>query len=228
MSRLEFKNVGVKFQHRKKKGINYGVSEFWALKDVNFILNRHQTLGILGKNGAGKSTVLSLIAGIIENDKGTMTNNFGPSFLLSLQAGFLNHLSGRKNVILVGMLLGLSKVEALKKMDEVIEYSELEDFIDYPVGTYSSGMRARLGFAISNAIEPDIILIDEVLGVGDRAFKEKSFKTIKSKINKSTAVIVSHNQDTLKELCEKGLVINNGISCFYGGIDDAVEAYNKL
>ena len=226
---LSFQDVGVKFKKKNQsRKINYSSDEYWAFDSVSFELFRGQSLGVLGKNGAGKSTLLSVVSGIINVDRGHVVNQFSHTFLLSLQAGFLNHLSGRKNILLVTMLLGLPKALAIEKMDEIIGYSELEEFIDSPVGSYSSGMKARLGFAIASFIEPDLILIDEVLGVGDTKFKEKSFKTIKEKIEKMTAIIVSHNENTLSDLCDKGLVIDKGKSLFYGEIDEAIRFYNSI
>ena len=151
--------------YRRQRGI-FG-EKFWALKDVSFELYQGETLGILGRNGAGKSTLMRLMSGIIKPDQGELINHHNSTAsLLSLQLGFMGYLSGRENAILSGMLMGLTRREIEAKMDAIIDFSELGEFIDQPISTYSSGMSARLGFSVAFQTDPDILLVDEVMGVG--------------------------------------------------------------
>jgi lipopolysaccharide transport system ATP-binding protein len=192
----------------------------WALKDISFDVYEGESLGIIGKNGAGKSTILQILSGIIKPDKGSITTikkNFHVS-LLSLQTGFVGPLTGRENILLSGLFYGIHPC-LLKEdlIDRVIEFSGIGSQIDQPVNTYSTGMRARLGFAVAIHAEPDVILIDEVLGVGDIEFKEKSSSAMREKISSDkTVVIVSHNQNTLQELCDRIILIEDGFSKMEG------------
>ncbi|MGH8556556.1 MAG: ABC transporter ATP-binding protein [Methylococcales bacterium] len=181
------------------------------LNDISFELYRGETVGIIGRNGAGKSTLLRLIAGILEADRGRIINQGARVSLLSLGVGFAPHLSGRQNAMLSGMLLGLRRKEIARKMDAIIQFSGLGNFIDQPLHTYSSGMRARLGFSVAIQVDPDVLLIDEVLGVGDEEFRVKSTAEMKRLINSDkTVVLVSHNPATLRELCDRLIWIENG------------------
>lgn len=186
-------------------------SKYTPLSDISFDLHRGETIGIIGRNGAGKSTLLRMIAGIIEPDGGRIVNHGARVSLLSLGVGFVPHLSGRENAMLSGMLLGLRKNEMAQKMDAIIEFSGLGQFIDQPLRTYSSGMRARLGFSVAIQVDPDVLLIDEVLGVGDEEFREKSTAEMKRLIRSDkTVVLVSHNLPTVRELCDRLVWIENG------------------
>ena len=173
---LSLKNIGVTYP--VKSGF-FKWSKYSPLTDISFDLHRGETIGVIGRNGAGKSSLLRIIAGIIEPDKGVICRNNARVTLLSLGAGFIQHLSGRENAILSGMLLGLKKSEIVLKLDEIISFSGLERSIDQPLHTYSSGMRARLGFSVSIQVNPDVLLIDEVLGVGDEEFRVKSTAEMK-------------------------------------------------
>ena len=163
------------------------------LQDISLDLYQGETLGIIGRNAAGKSTLLRLIAGIIRQDRGLFVHRAQSTALLSLQAGFVPYLSGRENAIVSGLLLGLRRAEVEDKMQDIIDFSELGDFIDLPLSSYSSGMRARMGFAVAYQVDPDILLIDETLGDGDEAFQAKSSRAMHERIRSDrTIVLVSH------------------------------------
>ncbi|MCL7487085.1 MAG: ATP-binding cassette domain-containing protein [Desulfobulbaceae bacterium] len=201
----------------------------WALKDVSFNVYEGETLGIIGRNGAGKSTLLQVLSGIITPDKGTISTvkkNFNP-MLLSLQTGFVGALTGRENIILSGLFYGIEPQRMQKMLDKVVEFSGLGPFIDQAVNTYSTGMRARLGFAVAIHSDPDAILIDEVLGVGDIDFKEKSTVAMKEKISSDkTVIIVTHNPKTLMELCDRVVLIENGKSTMEGTAEEVLACYD--
>ena len=202
--------------------------KFWAINDVSFNVYHGETLGVIGRNGAGKSSLLRVLAGIVNPDIGKVVNHGVTASLLSLQVGFVNHLTGRENAILSGMMLGLSKGEVIKRMDDIREYSDIGDFFDQPVNNYSSGMRARLGFSIAIYVNPDVILLDEVLGVGDIEFREKSTATIKG-IMKSdkTVVLVSHNGSVIKQLCDRVVWIDDMKTKMVGEPDEVVSSYEE-
>ncbi|MGN1030818.1 MAG: ABC transporter ATP-binding protein [Butyricicoccaceae bacterium] len=185
---------------------------FHAVKNVSFALEPGEVLGIIGKNGSGKSTMLKSIAGIFSPDSGTIDLHGHSVSLLAIGVGFQKQLSGRENIMLSGMLLGFREKYIQERMDEIIEFSELGDFIDKPVRTYSSGMYSKLAFSIATTLESDILLIDEVLSVGDEHFKKKSAARTKKLIeNKDrTVIIVSHNISTLKSMCTKVLWMHDG------------------
>jgi lipopolysaccharide transport system ATP-binding protein len=221
---LSLQEVGISFWRRvsylKRK-------RFWALNSISFDVYQGETLGIVGRNGAGKSTLLRVLAGIIAPDKGTLINQGYRASLLSLQLGFIPHLSGRQNAILSGMLLGVSRRVIEARMDEIINFAELEKFIDQPVITYSAGMKARLGFSIAFQVDPDILLIDEVLGVGDGAFQAKSSQAMREKIRSNkTVVLVSHNLKTLRDLCDRAVWIEEGVSRAEGDVTTVLHTYH--
>ncbi|MBK9162178.1 MAG: ABC transporter ATP-binding protein [Nitrosomonadales bacterium] len=201
-------------------------SKYTPLSDISFDLHRGETIGIIGRNGAGKSTLLRMIAGIIEPDGGRIVNHGARVSLLALGVGFVPHLSGRENAMLSGMLLGLHKRAIAERMDAIIEFSGLERFIDQPLQTYSSGMKARLGFSVSIQIDPDVLLIDEVLGVGDEEFRAKSTAEMKRRIKSDkTVVLVSHNLPTMREMCDRIVWIENGMVQFVGDTTQALSIY---
>jgi lipopolysaccharide transport system ATP-binding protein len=206
---LSLRDVSVSYSLRS--GFFKWIRSF-PLQDVSFDLHRGETVGILGRNGAGKSTLLRLIAGIIEPDKGKVVVNEGVRIsLLSLGVGFVPHLSGRENAILNGILLGLRLSEIKARMDAIIEFSGLGEQIDRPLRTYSSGMRARLGFTVAIQTDPDILLIDEIFGVGDEDFRMKSNAEIKRLLRSDkTVVLVSHQLPAIKELCDRVVWIEDG------------------
>jgi lipopolysaccharide transport system ATP-binding protein len=218
---ISLQNVGVVYRRLLRRSSGY-----WALKDVSFDVLKGETLGVIGGNGAGKSTLMRILAGLITPDVGKIVSGDISAQLLSLQLGFDRHLSGRENVIVSGMLLGKRRKEMLALLPSIIEFSGLHKFIDEPVKTYSSGMSARLGFAISSHADPDVLLIDEVLGVGDQAFKEKSTALMKARIaSEQTVVIVSHQQNTLKELCDRLVWVEDGKTREQGEPDKVIESY---
>ena len=198
-----------------------------AVSDVSFSLEEGEILGIVGKNGSGKSTMLRAIAGIFIPDQGTIDLHGNSVSLLSIGVGFTPEISGRENILLSGMLLGFSEEQIREKMDSIIEFSELGQFIDYPVRTYSSGMYSKLAFSITASLETDIILIDEVLSVGDERFQKKSYNKMKELIsNKNrTVMIVSHNTDTLRKLCTKAMWINDGKMMSIGETQEVLSQY---
>lgn len=201
-----------------------------AVKGVSFTLYKGNILGIVGRNGSGKSTMLKSIAGIFSPDSGTVDLHGHSISLMSLGVGFNKELTGRSNIALSGMLLGFSKEEIEAKTQEIIEFSELGRFIDMPVKTYSSGMYSKLAFSITAILETDIMLVDEVLSVGDAKFKKKSLKKMKELINDEnrTVVIVSHSSETLRELCDHILWINDGDMVMYGTKDEVLPKYEEF
>ncbi len=218
--------VGVCFRRSVRSFFNR--TELTALKDVSFDLYPGDSLGVIGRNGAGKTTLLRLLGGIIRPDSGEIKNYGANTALLSLQVGFDPELSGRVNAILGGMFLGYTKKEVVAQLDKIIEFAELEDFIDLPVKSYSSGMRARLGFAVALEMNPDVLLIDEVLGVGDVEFRKKSMAVMKEKLlSNQTIVLVSHSAATVKSLCNRAVWIENGVSRMVGDSKEVVAAYEQ-
>ncbi len=203
---------------------------FEAVKGVTFNVPKGQILGIVGKNGSGKSTLLKAIAGIFSPDEGVIDLHGHSVSLLSIGVGFQNKLSGRENIYLSGMLLGFNKTQIDEKLDEIIEFSELGDFIDRPVKTYSSGMYSKLAFSITAILETEIMLIDEVLSVGDAKFKKKSYEKMKSLITNAdrTVVIVSHSSDTLKQLCDTILWLHEGKVKMQGACDEVLPKYEEF
>ncbi|WP_296891321.1 ABC transporter ATP-binding protein [uncultured Methanobrevibacter sp.] len=197
-----------------------------ALKDISFQIYKGEKVGIIGYNGAGKSTLLNVISGIYPPNKGMVTTYGKISPLLSLGAGFDHNFSGRRNILLNGAVLGYSKDFIESKLDEIIEFSELENFIDIPIKNYSSGMLAKLGFSIATAVEPDILIIDEILGVGDINFQKKSQDKIKSLMDGGTTVLfVSHSIPQVRELCDKAIWIDNGHLKEIGEVNKVCDNY---
>lgn len=225
MTVIELQDVGYYFQ--KRNGF-FHKEKYWALEQVSFSLKSGESLGIIGRNGAGKSTLLRLLAGIILPDRGKLINHGYSVSLLSLQAGFIPYLTGRENVLLNGLILGFKKSAILDMMEEIHEFSGLGFFFDQPINSYSSGMKARLGFSIAFQLAPDILLIDEVLGVGDEAFRRKSSEKMKEKIrSNSTTVLVSHAPGTIKELCDRAVWIEDGVTRANGSPDEVLLEYSN-
>ena len=203
---------------------------FEAVKNVSFKVKKGEILGLIGKNGSGKSTMLRAIAGIFSPNSGTIDLHGNSVSLLSIGVGFQTDLTGRENILLSGMLLGFSEAQVRERMDEIIEFSELGKFIDSPVRTYSSGMHSKLAFSITAILETDIILIDEVLSVGDARFKKKSYAKMKELISAAdrTVVIVSHESKTIRDLCDKVVWINDGELVQYGETAEVMKAYEEF
>ncbi len=216
---VEVKNVCINYRilnnvsirsslfHKKKRD-----EVFEAVKNVSFAVEKGGILGIIGKNGSGKSTLLKSLAGVFSPNSGSIDLHGHSVSLMALGVGFKPLLTGRANIILSGLLLGFKESEIHEKMDEIIEFAELGDFIDRPVRTYSSGMHSKLAFAITAMLETDIMLVDEVLSVGDERFRKKSLAKMKELINDEdrTVIIVSHNIDTLLELCDQVMWMHDG------------------
>ncbi|HET6655084.1 MAG TPA: ABC transporter ATP-binding protein [Gammaproteobacteria bacterium] len=206
-------NVAVRFQRSRR----VQQRRFEALHDVSMQLFRGEKLGIIGANGAGKSTLLRVLVDVLKPDAGRIERNHGSCRLLALGVGFMPNLSGRENAVLSGLLQGLRRREVVSRLEQIKEFSELGDFFDEPLRTYSSGMRARLGFAVAIQHHPDILLIDETLAVGDAAFKAKSLAVLHERLGRDTTVVlVSHDERMIKEVCdrvvwlEQGRVVDDG------------------
>ncbi len=206
------------------------VEVFEALKGVSFEIEEGKILGIVGKNGSGKSTMLRAIAGIFSPDKGKIDLHGHSISLLSIGVGFNKKLTGRENIYLSGMLLGFSEEEIAKKEREIIEFADIGKFIYKPVKTYSSGMYSKLAFAITAILETDIMLIDEVLSVGDAKFKEKSYNKMKELISdeQRTVIIVSHSLGTIRELCDEVLWLNDGKIMMKGSAEEILPKYEEF
>lgn len=222
MNRFSLKKGGLKARGSGKI--------FKAVKGVSFEVPKGQILGICGRNGSGKSTLLRAISGIFSADKGSINLHGNSISLLSIGVGFQKQLTGYENIFLSGMLLGYSKEQIEEKVKDIIEFSELGDFIYKPVRSYSSGMYSKLAFSITAILETDIMLIDEVLSVGDIHFKEKSYNKMKELISddKRTVVIVSHNSNTIKELCNKVIWLHEGLIKDQGDPNIIMDKYEAF
>lgn len=223
-----FKNDKERFKSIFTKKAKYGKKV--AVNDLSLTVNKGESIAIFGRNGAGKSTILKMITGVVYPTSGNITVNGRVSALLELTAGFDPEFTGRQNIYLRGQLLGLSKEEVDSKVPDIIEFSELEDDIDQPVRTYSSGMKARLGFATNVNIQPEILIVDEALSVGDAEFRKKSSRKIKEIVSKEnvTFLFVTHSTETAKAFCQRGIVMNRGKMIFDGSVEDAAKKYNWL
>lgn len=216
---------------RSMLGLSYDQSklrkdEFWALNNVSFELKRGESLGIIGANGSGKSTLLRILNGIFPPDKGVVTIRGRMGALISLGAGFHPHMTGRENIYLNGTILGLNKDEINNNFDRIVSFADIGDFLDAPVSTYSSGMTVRLGFAIAIHSRPDILLIDEVLAVGDFGFQKKCIEEIDSKIKEGVTIIfISHSMASVQRLCSKCMLLNHGEISYSGDVLEAVTKY---
>ena len=210
-----------------------GNSEYvWALRDIDFKVEQGDVVGIIGKNGAGKSTLLKLLSRVTGPTTGTIRAKGRIGSLLEVGTGFHPELTGRENIFMNGAILGMSKAEIQAKLDEIIDFSGCERYIDTPVKRYSSGMTVRLGFAVAAFLEPEILVVDEVLAVGDAEFQKKAIGKMKdvSQGQGRTVLFVSHNMNSVRQLCKHGIVLNQGTVQFSGAIDDAVDFYlgNKM
>ncbi|WP_319581957.1 ABC transporter ATP-binding protein [uncultured Pseudodesulfovibrio sp.] len=223
---IELKNVGCTFVSRRGC---FTYKKYEALKDVSLTVYQGETLGVIGSNGAGKSTLLKLMAKILMPTVGTISFFNDPVVaLLGLQLGFNPELSGRINAILNAMLLGFSRREAEEQLDGIVEFAGLEDWIDDPLKTYSSGMQARLGFGVALQMNPDILLVDEVLGVGDQQFQKKSTAAMREKmLSDQTIVFVSHDLITLESLCKRCVWIEDGCTVAEGDSDEVIALYRE-
>lgn len=203
--------------------------EFWALKDINFSLEKGDRIGILGLNGSGKSTLLKVIAGVFKPTEGTVKRYGKVVPLLELGAGFEKQYTGRENIYLYGTVLGYDKDFLDQHYDQIVEFSGLGKFIDVPIMNYSSGMRSKLGFSIATAVNPEILILDEVLSVGDVRFRRKSMRKIKSMMeNETTVLFVSHSIHQVKRICNKAMILQNGKMIAMGDIDEIANIYEEM
>lgn len=202
--------------------------EFWAVKDVSFEVRRGEAFGIMGSNGAGKSTTLKLLTKIMRPTRGQCQIHGRLGALIELAAGFHPDLTGRENVFLQGAIMGMKRAEISRKLDAIVDFAGVSDFIDTPVKRYSSGMNARLGFSIAAHLDPEVLLIDEVLAVGDMAFQRKCFNRMQEFCKSGAAIVfISHNLEALRLLCPKGMVLDRGRVAFAGSIGDCIHTYTK-
>lgn len=212
------------FTPKKKKKKDY----FWALKDIDFRINKGDVVGIIGANGAGKSTLLKVVSGVYKPTTGTVEVNGKISPMIELGAGFDGELTARENIYLNGAILGYSKELLEQKFDEIVEFSELKDFLDVPVKNFSSGMVAKLAFSISTIVDPEVLIVDEILSVGDIKFQEKSKNKMMSMIEGGTTVLyVSHSIDSIKELCSKVIWLDHGKIVKMGDTKEICDEYYK-
>lgn len=237
---LKVQNVGMKFRLStekvdslkeyfiKKLSGKMKYDEFWALRDINFTLEKGDRLGILGLNGAGKSTLLKVIAGVLKPTTGTVEACGKIAPLLELGAGFDKQYTGAENIYLYGAVLGYSKQFVKERFDEIVDFSELRPFLNVPVKNYSSGMRSRLGFAIATQVQPEILILDEVLAVGDQKFHEKSEKKILEMMGEGVTVLfVSHAIDQVERICNKAILLEKGRIVAAGSVQEVKEIYEK-
>ena len=235
---IQLKDIGIRFNLSSekvdslkdyliksvKRDIHY--NEFWALRNVSFELERGDRLGILGLNGAGKSTLMKIIAGVYHPTEGEMKIGGSIAPLIELGAGFDMEYTGRENIFLYGSVLGYSRKFLMSKYDEIVEFSELGKFIDVPLKNYSSGMRARLGFSIATVVEPEILILDEVLSVGDAKFRKKSEKKVTDMFSRGVTVLfVSHSIEQVKAICNKAILLEHGTVVAAGSAEEVAQIY---
>jgi len=210
---------------RNKNRCELRKDEFWAVKGVSFELKRGECLGLIGPNGAGKSTLLKMINGLIKPDIGKITVRGQVGALIELGAGFNPILTGRENVYVNASILGLSKRETDKKFNDIVDFAEIGDFIDTPVQNYSSGMKVRLGFAVAAQLDPDVLLLDEILAVGDAGFRAKCYDAIYSILRNAAVIFVSHNMAHINRMCKSVLLLERGVARSFSKPGDGVVAY---
>ena len=203
-------------------------NEFLALDDVSFNVEKGETLGLIGSNGAGKSTTLKLISGILKPSEGSITIRGNVVPMLELGAGFDLELTGRENIYLNGAILGYSKTYLESKYEEIVDFAEIRDFIDMPIRNYSSGMMARLAFSIASVVQPEILIVDEILAVGDVKFQEKSYKRMQELMSGgATVLFVSHDLDKIEEMCDHVIWLDKGKIKMHGNASEVCNAYRK-
>jgi lipopolysaccharide transport system ATP-binding protein len=203
--------------------------EFWALQDVSFQVGRGDALGIIGPNGSGKSTSLKLLSGILKPDKGQLKVKGRLSTLIELGAGFHPDLTGRENIYLNGSILGMKRAEIDRKFDDIVSFSELSEFLDTPVKRYSSGMYARLGFAVAAHVNPEVLIVDEVLSVGDYHFQQRCFDKMREFLRDGTSLVfVSHNMTAVSTLCKSAVLLRKGVPVYQGDVSTAIQKYHSF
>jgi ABC-type polysaccharide/polyol phosphate transport system ATPase subunit len=236
---IRVKDLGVSFDlRRSKKRIRRQIAgtterldeqgRFWALRNISLTVESGESLAVIGANGAGKSTLLKTLAGIIVPDKGTIEVRGSIATLLQLAAGFRDELDAEENILLVGEFLGVPSSEMKKKLQDILDFAAIGDFADSPVSTYSSGMRARLGFAVATSVEPDVLLLDEVLSTGDAAFREKSRARIHELKDRAKAIVfVTHDLDAAARFCTRAIELQDGEIVAYGPSSEIVDQYKE-
>ena len=234
---LELKHVSINYKDLSHMSLHQSLAKdgvkkaniVHAVRDVSFSVNQGEILGIVGRNGSGKSTLLRSIAGIFQPDEGVIDTKGNRVSLMAIGIGFNSNNTGRENILKSGMLLGCDLNYVKAHMEEIIEFSELGDFIDRPVRTYSSGMYSKLSFAVTAILDTDIMLVDEVLSVGDERFRKKSYKKMEElMLSDRTVLIVSHATDTLQKFCNKILWINDGQYIMLGETEEVLAEYDKF
>jgi lipopolysaccharide transport system ATP-binding protein len=245
---VKVENVSKKFCRNLKRSLWYGMKdlgseligktahregklrkdEFWAVNDVSFELKRGECLGLIGRNGAGKTTLLRMLNGLIKPDSGRIEMHGRVGALIALGAGFNPILTGRENIYVNAAVLGLAKKEIAARFDEIVAFAELDEFIDAPVQSYSSGMQVRLGFAVAATLNPDVLLLDEILAVGDIGFRAKCYHTIGNLLKTSAVIFVSHSMPLVAKVAQTAMVLNNGHSLFQGPTSNAILKYFDL
>jgi len=209
----------------RQRGEQLRAKEFWAVQGVSFEVRRGECLGLVGRNGAGKTTLLRMLNGLIKPDRGHITMRGRVGALIALGAGFNPILTGRENIYVNGAVLGLSKADIDARFDEIVDFAELGEFIDSPVQSYSSGMSVRLGYAIASSLEPDILILDEVLAVGDEAFRLKCYQRIGKMMSRTAVILVSHNMEHIGGICSSVLFLRNGRQTYYPNTIEGIDAY---
>jgi ABC-type polysaccharide/polyol phosphate transport system ATPase subunit len=233
---IEAKNLSLEYRRNEsislknifsRKNIQSIYSKHKALDSVSFKMEKGKVYGLIGNNGAGKSTLLRVLSGTVSPTEGTISVNANKVNLLALGIGFTKELTGRNNIILNGLLLGFSKEEILEKIDDIIDYSEIGEFIEKPMRTYSSGMVSRLAFSVAINLKTEVLLIDEVLGVGDMNFREKSYKSMVKMVRDKdiTAVLVTHSINSILELCDEAIYLEKGKLVMSGSTKEVVDYY---
>jgi len=237
---IRLEEVGVRYQIASERVATFkeymirrfqgkiALGDFWALRQIDLQINKGETIGLIGPNGAGKSTLLKLIARVMRPTKGRVWVKGVVAPLLEFGAGFHPDLTGRENIFLNGALLGFTNDEMQEKYDRIVDFAELWDFIDVPVRNYSSGMSARLGFAVATDIDPDILILDEVLSVGDESFQRKSIARMEDFRNRgATIILVSHIMETIVEMCQRTVWLDHGQISMIGNASEVVPAYKE-
>jgi ABC-2 type transport system ATP-binding protein len=237
---ISVRNAGIEFALNRRRKLRVrelavhgpralmATETFWALRDVSFDVAPGEAVGLVGRNGSGKSTLLRLVAGVMLPDEGAVTVNGGVGAMLELSAGFNNQLTGRDNVYLVASLHGFTREQVDERFDQIVKWAELQRFMDTPVRHYSSGMKARLAFSVVTRLDEPILLVDEVMAVGDRAFRRKCARVMERLLSEGrTVLMVSHNENDLSRFCERGVYLRNGTKAAEGPMKEILEYYRS-
>jgi ABC-2 type transport system ATP-binding protein len=238
---IEARGLGIRFDRKRRKRkrrlkdvltgrapVRQRKNDFWALRVVSFTVEPGEAVGLVGSNGHGKSTLLKLMAGVLLPDEGKVAVHGGVAPLIEITGGFVGELTARDNIWLTAGLHGLSKKQIEDRFDEIVEFSEVGEFLDTPFRQFSSGMKVRLGFSVITSLDEPIVLVDEVLAVGDRAFREKCFVRMESLLSGGrTLFLVTHSEPSLRRFCTRGLYLNTGKLITDGTVDEAIDQYNS-